>query len=157
QDQHARNLPAAVVAARSGRFAGVTHLLDVGGGTGVFEIPLAAEYPRMRFTIAEWPPAIENIRAFLMQHEVGDRVALVSADVTVRPWTSEPCDGVLFGNFLHAFDDDTCAGMLEETRAQLSPGGRVFIHELLWNETRDGPMYTALTNFAMRTLSPGRQ
>jgi acetylserotonin N-methyltransferase len=54
-------------------------------------------------------------------------------------------------------DDEECLHLLAESRRILSPGGRVFVHEMLWNDVKDGPVATALWNFWMATMSAGRQ
>src|SRR5262245_36500635 len=45
--QHSRNFAQAVVAARTGAFSGIRHLVDVAGGSGVFAIPLALDNPEI--------------------------------------------------------------------------------------------------------------
>src|SRR6478736_1339671 len=50
---HAHSLVAAIGASRSGAFAGVKRLLDVGGGSGVYAIAAAQRYPDLRATILD--------------------------------------------------------------------------------------------------------
>jgi acetylserotonin N-methyltransferase len=155
--QHSRNLPAAVFAVRAGHFAGVRHLADIGGGSGTFAIPLALDRPDMRITIIELPRALRHITPFLERHGVQDRIRLVGFNVHRTPWPLADCDAVLFGNVMHFCDDDECLAMLQESYRVLPPGGRLFIHEMLWNEEMNGPLVTALWNFWMATFSAGRQ
>ena len=84
-------------------------------------------------------------------------MSLVGWNVHRTPWPVEQCDAALFGNIFHFLDDDECLHLLHESRRLLPPRGSVFIHEMLWNVTRTGPLATALWNFWMTTFSSGRQ
>ena len=155
--QHRRNLPVNLTAVRTGRFEGVRHLVDVGGGSGAFAIPLALEYPALRISLMELPRGLRHIRPMLDAYQLGDRVMLVGWNAHRMPWPVDPCDAILFGNILHCLDDDECLQMLEESRRLLPPQGKLFVHEMLWNTTKTGPLSTALWNFWLTTFSAGRQ
>jgi hypothetical protein len=155
--QHSRNFPAAVAAVRGGQFRGVRHLADIGGGSGVFAIPLALDYPDMRVSLVELPRSLPHIRRFIEPYGVGDRITLRGFNVHETPWPLDGCDAVLFGNFLHFCDDEECLGLLRESARRLPRRGRLFIHEMLWNENKDGPLTTALWNFWLTSVSAGGQ
>lgn len=155
--QHSRNFPAAVIAARSGHFDGLNHLVDVGGGSGVFAIPLALDKPGLRITLVELPRALPHIEKVLDKYQVRERVELQGFNVHEKPWPLLECDGILFGNFMHFCADDECEAMLKECYRLLPSGGRIFIHEMLWNDMKDGPLVTALWNFWLTSISAGRQ
>lgn len=157
RNQHARNLGACVAAVRTGEFANVRCMLDVAGGSGTFAIPLALEYPQMRIVLTELPDAIDNVRMILAAHGLAERVELLGFDAFRTPWPVPGCDGVFIGNFLHGFDDRACIELCREAYRSLCPGGKVWLHEILWNDTRDGPMITALLNASLRTGGSGRQ
>jgi hypothetical protein len=154
--QHSRNFPAAVVAARSGHFDGIRHLVDIGGGSGVFAIPLAQDRMDITITLVELPASLPHTREFLRRYNVSNRIRLEGFNVHHRPWPLESCDGVLFGNIMHFCADDECLQMLHESSRLLPVGGRVLIHEMLWNDQRDGPLVTALWNFWLTSISAGR-
>jgi len=154
--QHSRNFPAAVIAARSGHFDGIHHLIDIGGGSGAFAIPLALDRPTLQITLVELPRSLPHVREFLAHYKVENRIKLQGLNVHDRPWPLEPCDGILFGNFMHFCADDECLSMLQECSRLLPAGGRVLIHEMLWNDDRNGPLVTALWNFWITSISAGR-
>lgn len=155
--QHSRNLPAAVTAVRAGHFDRISHLVDVGGGSGVFAIPLALDRPDIRITLLDLPRSVRHIKPFLEPYGVANQVELRGMNVHETPWQRLECDGVLFGNFLHFCSDHECLPLLKESARVLSPGGRIFIHEMLWNDRKDGPLVTALWNFWLTSVSAGRQ
>jgi SAM-dependent methyltransferase len=154
--QHRRNLPVNWIAARSRHFDGIRHIADIGGGSGAFAIPLAVEHRGLRVTLVDLPRALRNIAAFLEGHELIHRIELRGFNAHRTPWPLTGCDAILFGNVLHFCGDEECEGMLEESYRILPAEGRLFVHEMLWNERRDGPLHTALWNFWMATISAGR-
>jgi acetylserotonin N-methyltransferase len=64
---------------------------------------------------------------------------------------------MFIGNFLHGYPDDICRRLCLEAFRCLLPGGKLWIHEMIWNENRDGPLITALMHAGMRSGTPGRQ
>jgi SAM-dependent methyltransferase len=155
--QHARNFAAGVVGARSGKFAGVRHLVDVAGGTGPFAIPLIKDNPDIRITLVDRPEAMEGIREFVTAHGVADRIELVGFSVFDDEWKTKlpACDGVLFGNFFHMWNDEKCRFLARQAFDVLAPNGRVFLHEVCWNDTKDGPLVTALWHANMKHWGQG--
>ena len=149
-NQHARNLPACIAAARSGAFSGLKCLVDVAGGSGAFAIPLALDYPTTRIVLADLPTSVKNVKQLLAKHGLAARIELFGMNAFEYPWKIPACDGVFLGNFLHGFDDDTCISVCRESFERLDPGGKIFIHEMVWNANRDGPLITALWNASMR-------
>jgi hypothetical protein len=156
RNQHARNIEAGAAAVRTGQFASVNCLVEIAGGSGTFAIPLALEYPRMRVVLTEIPRALANIRHFLEDHGLESRVELIGLDLFSRPWLIPSCDGLFIGNVLHGFDDATCLEICRECFKHLQSGGKIWLHEMIWNEDRNGPLLTALWNATMR-YGEGRQ
>jgi hypothetical protein len=156
RNQHVRNLPASAAAVKSGEFANVRCIVDVAGGSGPFVIPLALSNSKARIILAELPQALRNIAPFLSEHGVADRIELLAMNAFEHPWRLPTCDGIFVGNFLHGFDDATCYTVVQEAFRSLTPGGHIWIHEMLWNDNKDGPLFTALWNAAIRN-GPGRQ
>jgi hypothetical protein len=156
-NQHTRNLAACAAAVRTGEFARADRIVDIAGGSGVFAIPLLLEYPRKRVTLTELPRSLPNIRPILTAHGVEDRVELLAMDVLRFPWDIPPCDGIFIGNFVHGFNDEVALKICREAFNRLPAGGTVWLHEMIWNENRDGPMLTALWHAAMKSAGSGGQ
>jgi len=155
-NQHARNLSASIAAVRTGEFANVRCLVDLAGGSGTFAIPLAQTHPSVRIILAELPRALKNVRRRLVAQNLDSRIELLGVDVFAMPWTLPDCDGIFIGNFLHAFSDRSCNAICAQAFERLPRGGRIWLHEMLWNARMDGPLITALWNATMR-LAGGRQ
>jgi len=153
--QHSRNFAPSVVAARSGRFDEVRRLLDIAGGSGVLAIPLALDHAQMRITLVELPEAINDCREILKAYGVDSRIELIGTDVIHDEWRFGQFDGIFFGNFFHSNDDSTCCALVRKSFETLSANGRIWLHEVVFNETRDGPLLAALWNVLMLNIKPG--
>jgi acetylserotonin N-methyltransferase len=157
RNQHARNLFACTKAVLTGEFSHTQSVLDLAGGSGTFSIPFALKHPEKRITLTEVPGAIDNVRAILREHGLEQHVGLLGFDAFSPPWDVPDCDGIFIGNFLHGFDDQVCVGVAREAFRCLSSGGKIWLHEMIWNETRSGPLCAALLHARMRSAGGGRQ
>jgi acetylserotonin N-methyltransferase len=156
KNQHVRNLPACESAVKTNEFDGVRCLVDLGGGSGAFAIPVASRYAAMRVVLAELPRTLKNVRRFLAWQGFERRIEVVGVDVTKPHWNLPTCDGLFVGNLLHGFSDDACLAICRKCFELLERGGKIWIHEMLWNANRDGPPIVALWNAVMR-IGRGKQ
>jgi hypothetical protein len=157
ENQHARNLVAGAAAVRTGQFEKTQCIVDMAGGSGVFAIPLALEYPQTRVILTELPRALPNIRPILAAHGLDSRIELIGLDMFDFPWKIPECDGIFIGNFFHGFPEAICLRLCLEAFSRLSPGGTLWLHEMIWNDNRDGPLLTALWHAAMMGSGAGGQ
>jgi hypothetical protein len=131
--------------------------VDIAGGTGTFSIPCALEHPDCRVILTDLPDATDNARALIDLQSLSGRVQLLGLDAFAFPWRIPACDGIFIGNFLHGFGDHLCQQVCREGYERLEAGGRLWLHEMVWNENRDGPLMTALWHAALRSAGPGRK
>ena len=152
---HSRNFAPSVVAARTGEFDSVEHLVDIGGGSGVLAIPLALDCPRMRITLVELPSVVGSVREILAQYGVEQRVEVIGMNAFADDWAFAPCDGIFFGNIFHGNNDDACRFLCRKSIETLSALGKIWIHEVVFNENKDGPLVAALWNANVIVRKPG--
>jgi acetylserotonin N-methyltransferase len=153
---HSHSIAAALGMARNIDFAAVHRLLDVGGGSGCFCIALARRYPGMRCTIMELPTMCEVAGEYIAAAGLSDRVATRAVDMFRQEWPRDH-DAMFFSNILHDWDFATCAQLLGKAHAALPPGGRVFIHEALLDDSGMGPLTTSTFSLLMLLGTQGRQ
>lgn len=153
--QHSRNFAPTVVAVRTGEFNQLKHVIDIAGGSGVLAIPLALDHPDVRITLVELPSALDGVQEFIEAYGIDLNVRLAGMDVLVDDWSFGPCDGIFFGNFFHANDDAACGVLARKAFEALPAGGRVWLHEVLFNEDRSGPLLAALWNANMSVRRKG--
>jgi len=145
---HAHSFPAAMSMARKGDFADVHQLLDVGGGSGCYCIALATRYPNMRFTVMELPVVCKLTEQYIASYGLQGQIETIPANMFTDPWPSG-YDGVLFSDIFHIWDLASCLQLAKRSFEMLPPGGRIFLHEILLNDTKDGPLVAAAYSTSM--------
>jgi acetylserotonin N-methyltransferase len=153
---HCHSLPAAIGAAQSGEFAGVTRLLDVGGGSGCFSIAIAQRFRNVRCTVMELPSVCEVARSYIEEGGVSDRVDAIPVNMFHEAWP-RGYDGVLFSNVFHDWNDEANLILARRAHEALPSGGRVLLHEMLLAEDGSGPITTASFSMLMLFGTQGRQ
>jgi hypothetical protein len=61
----------------------------------------------------------------------------------------EGYDAIFFSNVLHDWDATRRDELARRSFAALPPGGRIYLHEMLLNDDRDGPLTPALFSLLM--------
>ena len=147
---HSRSVHLAQALARRLDFRGVRRFLDVAGGSGVFSTAVAAAQPGVRCTVLE----LGAVAALARTHDPG--LEVVTADMFRDPWPSGH-DVHFFSNIFHDWDDARCAALARRSHAALAPGGRIWIHEILLDDTRDGPLAAITDSLVMMLFTEGKQ
>jgi len=147
---HAASFPAAMGVAIHGDFAGVTRLLDVGGGSGCFCIALGLQHPGMSLTVMELPAVCRIVSEYAGRYGLGDRIATHGADMFRDDWP-RGYDAHFLSNIFHDWSPDKCRALAARSFDALPPGGRIYLHEELPNDTHDGPLLTML--YAMNMVA----
>jgi O-methyltransferase/methyltransferase family protein len=153
---HSHSLAGAVGMACAPVFRGVRRLLDVGGGSGCYSIALAQANTDMRCVVMELPAMCALAREYITAAGVEDRVSTVAVNMFREQWPNG-FDGVLFSNIFHDWDFDTCRTLAARAFASLTPGGRIFLHEALLDDTRAGPLTVAAFSVQMLVSTRGQQ
>lgn len=132
---------------------GIGHLVDLGGGTGVYGMALAQRNPGLRVSNFDRPEVLKVAAGILAERGPADRVAMVEGDLFGE---YPACDAVLLSNVLHDWNEETCLDILRRCHKALRPGGRLFIHDVYLNDALDGPLEVSLYSAALFSLTEGR-
>lgn len=145
---HSLSMPAAMGVARRGNFVGVRKLLDIAGGSGCCCIALALCHPDIQFTILELPAVCLVAEHYVAKYALQGQIATHAANMFTDTW---PCghDGVFFSNIFHDWDRPTCLHLARRSFEILPPGGRIYLHEMLLSDTKDGPRTAATFSMLM--------
>lgn len=130
------------------------HLLDLGGGTGVYALALLQANPGLRATVLDRPEVLKVAAEFAAAAGVGDRLDLVPGDMFTAPLPV--ADTVLLSNILHDWDVPECRRLVQRAAAVLPPGGRLLIHDVFLDDDLGGPLPVALYSAALFSLTEGR-
>jgi demethylspheroidene O-methyltransferase len=132
---------------------GVSHLMDVGGGTGAFLAAVGAVHTGLRMTLFDLPAVVPGATARFADAGLSDRVTIVPGSFRDDP-LPRGADAISLVRVLYDHADETVARLLAAVYAALPPGGRVVISEPMSGGTRPDSatdVYFSLYTMAMRT------
>ena len=132
-----------------------SHLLDVGGGTGIYAIACLQANPHMSATVWDRPEVLKVAREMAEEHGVGDRIKLVAGDMFADP-VPAGADTILLSNILHDWDVPECQTLIGRLAKVLPPQGRLIVHDVFLDDDLAGPLPIALYSAALFTLTEGR-
>jgi O-methyltransferase domain/Dimerisation domain len=130
-------------------------MLDVGGGSGAHSIGAVTVRPKLRAIVLDQPPICAIAREFAAEYGVADRVSTRDADFFKDPYPQ--ADLHFYGSIFHDWPPERCRFFARKSSESLPPGGRIVIHEWLFNDDRTGPFPVAAFNVDMLVAMPGQQ
>jgi hypothetical protein len=146
----ARRLGEAVDFGRFGR------LLDIGGGSGAYDIELCRLYPRLRATVYDLPHVAGIAAGKVAQAGLEGRIDAVAGDFFGAAPLPGGHDLHLLSMILHDWDEPRNRALLCRSFEALRSGGAVVISELLVNDDKAGPAPAALMSLNMLIETEGR-
>ncbi len=125
------------------------HLLDLGGGPGIFAIALAEKYPDLRATVYDVPETEPLARQFFEQSPARERLDFRGGDF-LHEELGENYDVVLLSSILHIYGPEENRTLLKKVFRALQPGGKIIIRDFLLFRNKTKPLFAAL--FAVNML-----
>jgi acetylserotonin N-methyltransferase len=149
-------LPAALTAAQRIDLSGVRRLLDVGAGSGCFSIAFAQANESLHCTLMDLQPMCDVAMGYASAAGVADRIDGRAVDMFRQQWP-RGYDAMFFSNIFHDWDFETCAMLASKAYEALPSGGQILLHEMLLDDTHDGPPTAAAFSFYMLLSTKGQQ
>lgn len=153
---HSHTFPVALGVARNIDFGGVKKFLDVGGGSACIPIAIAQEYPDIQFTIMELGVVCKLAESYVKDFGLSSRIDTVAVDMFHDPWPTG-YDAIFFSNIYHDWNWPRCEFLTKRSFEALPSGGRIYLHEILLNDTKDGPGTASLFSMNMCFFTEGKQ
>jgi hypothetical protein len=130
-------------------------LLDVGGGSGAHSIGAVTRWPQLKAIVFDIAPVCEVADEFVAQHGLQERIETRSGDMWDDPFPA--ADVHFYSNILHDWPPEKGRRLSEKSFASLEPGGRIVLHEVLYNDDKTGPFATAGYSMIMLGWATGEQ
>ncbi|WP_300457925.1 methyltransferase [Desulfobacula sp.] len=138
--------------------SGCRRLIDFGGGPGTFAIHFCLANPGLTASVYD----LETTRPFaertIKQFNASDRVDFISGNYIeddIRFPNS--FDAAWLSHILHGEGPDQASDIIQKAVSALKPGSKIFIHDFILNDTRDGPLFPALFSINMYLGTPEGQ
>ncbi|QDT60211.1 Carminomycin 4-O-methyltransferase [Stieleria bergensis] len=131
------------------------HVLDVGGGSGIYAATLVARSPHLRGTVLEQSPVDAIAEREIAKHGLADQIKVVSGDMFADPWPSD-ADIILLSNVLHDWDFPEVEKLLDRCADALKPGGLLVVHEAFIHDDKSGPLPVAEYSALLMNITQGK-
>lgn len=108
-------------------FSDITHIVDIGGGTGELIGAIACRYPRLQGTVFDLPRCAQQATAHLASLGLGERVRFVAGDFFHS--VASLGDAMILKSVIHDWDDKRSLMILTNCRRALPRNGRILLVE----------------------------
>jgi 3-hydroxy-5-methyl-1-naphthoate 3-O-methyltransferase len=137
-------------------FSRFSRLLDVGGGSGAYDIELCRHNAGLRATVYELPFVCEIAAGKVAEAGLSDRIETKAGDFFADAALPAGHDVILLSMILHDWLPDRDRQILRKCFEALPGGGMVIISELLVDDEKTGPASAALESITMLVETEGR-
>ncbi len=127
---------------------GFMHLLDLGGGPGLFAIAFAEKYPDLRATVFDNMESEPVARRFFEDSPARERLFFKAGDFMTDP-LGDGYDVALLSSILHIYGPKENRILLQKVFNALKPGGKVLVRDFLLYEKKTGPKIATLFGINM--------
>lgn len=127
-------------------------VLDLGGGSGAYAMLAVHSKPKLRCTVVDLPAVAAIARELVADAGLSERVDCLAGDYRTFDYPSD-MDGVHLFGVLHQESPEAIAGILAKAFAALKPGGRLRVLDMMTDQSRCHPQFSALfaVNMALTT------
>jgi hypothetical protein len=129
-------------------------LLDIGGGSGAYDIELCKRYGNLHATVFDLPHVAAIAAGKIAEAGLADRIETAGGSFFEE--LPRDHDVHLLSMILHDWDEAKNRTLLRRSFEALPEGGAVVISELLVNDDKTGPAPAALMSLNMLIEAEGR-
>jgi hypothetical protein len=133
--------------------SGVKTLLDVGSGPGTLSRLLLGRNVDLMATLLDLPPILDVAKA--MTDGLPERRRLQFHPANYRLDDLPSADAILYAGALHQETATSAAALFGKVRRALPAGGRFYVIDLMLDDGRTSPAFSAMFQLNMLVLRPG--
>ena len=130
-----------------------SRILDVGGGPGTFSVKLLERDASLQATVLDLPPVVQAAAELHAGNPVLSRLEFLGGDYHQTPFPDQQ-DVVLYSGALHQEPEAGILPLFERMRAALTPGGMLYVVDLMLKPDRTAPVYSTLFELNMMLMRP---
>jgi SAM-dependent methyltransferase len=134
--------------------SGCTHMVDAGGGSGIYSIALCKKYPDLRSTILDRSETLAITKELIAEYEERERITLREADIEKDSF-GDGIDAVLLSDVV--YDQATAGPVLANARNSLREGGILVVRGYYSDPEISRPLFGALFVLGQLVFDPERE
>ncbi|GJL71322.1 MAG: methyltransferase [Nitrosomonas sp.] len=128
-------------------------MLDIGGGSGAQSIGAALKLPDLHALVLDFPEACKIAQTYIAQYGVEDRVKTHEANIWNDHWPT--ADLHFYSHMYHDWPPEKCTFLTDKSFMSLESGGRIILHEILYNDEKTGAFAPAAFSMMMMGWTEG--
>lgn len=130
-------------------------MLDIGGVSGAHSVGVVTRWPNLRGIIYDIATVGRITTDFIKSYGLEERISIQIGDMWSDPFPA--ADIHFYSNVLHDWPMPENLFLTQKSYDVLPRGGRIIIHETLFNDETPGPLAVAGFNVTMLIWSQGKQ
>ncbi|AFZ56815.1 methyltransferase [Anabaena cylindrica FACHB-243] len=152
---HSRNLGPAQAWPEALDLSAHKLLLDIGGGSGVHAINAILKWPNLQALILDLAPVCEVAQEFIKNYSLQSRIKTQVSDMWSQPFST--ADIHFYSDIYHDWPLEKCRFLTQKSFDSLEKGGRIIIHEMLYDDQKNNSAVVAAYDIAMLLWTEGQQ
>ena len=132
---------------------GSTYLADLGGGPGTYSALLTQKYPDLKADVLDLPAVVEVSKEIMDNMRASGSVTCSAYDYYVDDLPAKAYDAVLISGVLHREQPEMVQNIFKKVADRLPIGGTLWISDVMLNNDRSGPLFSAMFALNMRVLA----
>ncbi|MEM7719476.1 MAG: methyltransferase [Pseudomonadota bacterium] len=133
----------------------ISHLMDVGGGSGAFLAEVSKVQPSLQLTLFDLAAVMPSARLRLSKFGLERRIGLSPGSFKDDPLPKGP-DAISLVRVLYDHSDETVQALLAKVFETLPPGGRLIISEPMSGGAHPDPITDVYFAFYTLSMQTGR-
>lgn len=129
---------------------------DIGGGSGHLALAMVQACPGLKATVVDLPRITAFARRFIEEAGLGERVDVISADITLEPLRVS-FDFAVMKGVLQTLSPEQARLALLNAAPAIAPGGTLQIHGRILDDSRLSPPDAVAMNIVFLNLFDGGQ
>ena len=136
-------------------FSKYRKMLDIAGGSAAHSIGAALKLPYLEVIFLDFAQVCEIAQEYIDQYGLQQRIKTQEINIWSDHWPA--ADLHFFSNIYHDWPPEKCHFLTAKSFNSLESGGRIVIHEMLYNDQKSGPFASAAFSMMMMGWTEGRQ
>ncbi len=152
---HSKSMAAATAWPETLDLSGYGEMLDIGGGSGAHSIGAVSKWPDLQAVIFDRPLVCSVASEFINSSNLQKKITIKQGDM----WEDDfpKTDLHFYSDIYHDWPPERCEFLTSKSFENLNEGGRIIIHEMLFNDQKTGPLSVAAYNVRMMQWTEGQQ
>ena len=135
--------------ARQIDFSSKTRFLDFGGGPGTYAIHFCLANPQLKATVFDLPTTRGFAQKTIERFNLSGRIDFAEGSYLDDTALPREYDVAWLSHVLHAEGPAGAEKIIENAARALTPGGQLYIHEFILDDTLASPLHPALFSINM--------